>query len=460
MRRLLLACLLLGSVHTFAFDRLQVEGYTLPNGLQLLLKPGTERGHVAIRLVVGVGLDDFGCEEKELPHLFEHLLFSGIDGGGEGDLEDRMQALGGEWNAYTSNADTTFVIEAPAQNQRKVLDLLLANLTRTQLTDAHINAAKQVVEREDGGHYSHLQRLLDRQDLGHSASNQLAVELGLKCAERAEVSHLTRDQLEKLRKEWYAPNNMTLIVVGDLDKLLPAYLERTYGQLDPVEPSEHRPLPEIQHTAASHRDLIRGWVGDGAKLHWLFPEPVLDDQHDETYNLLKDYLDWALYRQLRLKHGLSYGPWVEREVLGGVGFLSLNADLERENLPEAEQVLQDLKAQLLKDGLDPTVFTRLQQAAIARQAWAVQGNSALADYYWSAAGDYSNGRFSDPVKRIKAVSLAQTNQAMREAFQQPGYWRIEKPLLSYDALTWIGAGVLGLIILGLIGLRLYRKPVE
>lgn len=460
MRRLLLACLLLGSVHTFAFDRLQVEGYTLPNGLQLLLKPGTERGHVAIRLVVGVGLDDFGCEEKELPHLFEHLLFSGIDGGGEGDLEDRMQALGGEWNAYTSNADTTFVIEAPAQNQRKVLDLLLAILTRTQLTDAHINAAKQVVEREDGGHYSHLQRLLDRQDLGHSASNQLAVELGLKCAERAEVSHLTRDQLEKLRKAWYAPNNMTLIVVGDLDKLLPAYLERTYGQLDPVEPSEHRPLPEIQHTAASHRDLIRGWVGDGAKLHWLFPEPVLDDQHDETYNLLKDYLDWALYRQLRLKHGLSYGPWVEREVLGGVGFLSLNADLERENLPEAEQVLQDLKAQLLKDGLDPTVFTRLQQAAIARQAWAVQGNSALADYYWSAAGDYSNGRFSDPVKRIKAVSLAQTNQAMREAFQQPGYWRIEKPLLSYDALTWIGAGVLGLIIMGLIGLRLYRKPVE
>lgn len=457
MRRLLLACLLMGSAHTFAFDRLQVEGYTLPNGLQLLLKPGTERGHVAIRLVVGVGLDDFSCDQKELPHLFEHLLFSGIDGGNEGDLEDRMQALGGEWNAYTSNADTTFVIEAPAQNQRKVLDLLLAIVTRTQLTDANINAAKQVVEREDGGHYSHLQRLLDRQDLGHNASNQLAVELGLKCAERAEVNALTRDQLEALRKNWYAPNNMTLIVVGDLDKLLPAYLERTYGQLDPVEPSEHRPLPQIQQAAASHRNLIHGWVGDNAKLHWLFPEPVLEDQHDETYDLLKDYLDWALYRQLRLRHGLSYGPWSEREVLGGVGFLSLNADLERENLEQAEQVLQDLKARLLKDGLDPAVFARLQQAAIARQAWAVQGNSALADYYWSAAGEYDGGRFSDPAKRIKAVTLAQTNQAMRQVLEQPGYWRIEKPLLSYNALSWIGAGVLGLIAVAWIALRFYRK---
>lgn len=459
MRRLLFACLLMGSAHAFAFDRLQVEGYTLPNGLQLLLKPGTERGHVAIRLVVGVGLDDFSCEEKELPHLLEHLLFSGLDGGGEGELEDRMQALGGEWNAYTSNADTTFVIEAPAQNQRKVLDLLLAIITRTELTDANIQAAKQVVEREDGGHYSHLQRLLDRQDLGHTASNQLAVELGLKCAERAEVNQLTRDQLESLRKNWYAPNNMTLIIVGDLDKLLPAYLERTYGQLEPVEPSEHLALPDIQHAAASHRELIHGWVGDSAKLHWLFPEPVLDDQHDETYDLLKDYLDWALYRQLRLKHALSYGPWSEREVLGGVGFLSLNADLERENLPEAEHVLQALKAQLLKDGLDPAVFSRLQQAAVARQAWAVQGNSALADYYWSASGDYHNGHFSDPVKRIKAVSLDQTNQAMREVFKQPGYWRIEKPLLSYDMLSWIGAGLLGLIAIVLIGVRVYRKRV-
>ncbi len=459
MRRLLFACLLMGSAHAFAFDRLQVEGYTLPNGLQVLLKPGTERGHVAIRLVVGVGLDDFSCEQKELPHLLEHLLFSGIDGGGEGDLEDRMQALGGEWNAYTSNADTTFVIEAPAHNQRKVLDLLLAILTRTELTDANINAAKRVVEREDGGHYSHLQRLLDRQDLGHTASNQLAVELGLKCAERAEVGQLTRDQLEALRKNWYAPNNMTLIIVGDLDKLLPAYLERTYGELDPVEPTDHLALPEIQHAAAHRRDLMRGWVGDGAKLHWLFPEPMLDDQHDETYDLLKDYLDWALYRELRLRHGLSYGPWSEREVLGSVGFLSLNADLEREDLPEAQQVLHDLTARLLKDGLEPAAFARLQQAAVARQAWAVQGNSALADYYWSASGEYANGRFSDPVKRIKAVSLEQTNQAMRQVFKQPGYWRIEKPLLSYDALNWIGAGVLGLIAIVLIGVRGYRKRI-
>ncbi|WP_085579348.1 MULTISPECIES: pitrilysin family protein [unclassified Pseudomonas] len=459
MRRLLFACLLLGSLPALALDRFQVEGYALPNGLQVLLKPGTERGHVAIRLVVGVGIDDFGCDEKELPHLLEHLLFSGTDATGEGGLEERMQALGGEWNAFTSNADTTFVIEAPAKNQRKVLDLLLDLLTRTRIDDNAIDAAKRVVEREDGGHYTHLRRWLDRQDLGHSASNQLAVELGLKCPQRAEVDGLTREQLQKVRKAWYAPNNMTLIVVGELDRLLPAYLERAWGALEPVDPSEHRTLPDISSSAAHERTLMRGFIGNGAKLHWLVPEPVLDDQYDETFDLLKNYLDWALYRRLRLDHALSYGPWAEREVFGGVGFMSLNADVDRDDIAQAERELEGLKADLLRDGLDPDTFARLKQAAIAHQAWAVQGNSALADYYWSALGDYEDGRFADPARELQGVTLAAANKAMRELLLQPGYLRIEKPLLGDDQVLWLLGGGLGALLLIVLGWRLrHRKP--
>ena len=456
MRCLLLICLLLGTAKSYALDRYSVEGYQLPNGLQLILKPGSERGHVAIRLVVGVGLDDFSCAEQQLPHLLEHLLFSGTDDTGEGGLEERMQALGGEWNAFTSHADTTFVIEAPAKNQRKVLDLLLGLLTRTPLTEQRISEAKHVVEREDGGHYSHLQRWLDRQDLGHSASNQLAVELGLKCAERAEVHNLTREQLQAVRQDWYAPNNMTLIIVGDLDRLLPAYLERTYGALEPVEPSEHKPLAAIDAKADAERVLIRGVVGNTAKLHWLLPEPVIEGQGDDTWNLLRDYLEWALYSELRLKQGLSYGPWAEREVFGGVGFLSLNADLERDDVPRAREVVEQLKANLLKDGLNPEVFARLKNAAVARQAWAAQGNSALADYYWASLGDYDDGHFSDPAKQLQAISLDQANVALRELFAEPGYVRIEKPLFSYNSLSLAILGALGLLLVLALSWRIWR----
>ncbi|RMS99142.1 Peptidase, M16 protein [Pseudomonas coronafaciens pv. atropurpurea] len=446
MRCLLFACLLLGSFPSFALDRLQVEGYLLPNGLQVLLKPGYEKGHVAIRLVVGIGFDDFPCQDKELPHLLEHLLFSGVDDSGEGGLEERMQALGGEWNAFTSNADTTFVIEAPARNQRKVLDLLLEIMTRTELSQAHLDGVKRVVEREDGGHSSHLQRLLDRRDSGRSASSQLAVELGLKCAERPEVGGIKLEHIEEVFANWYAPNNMTLIVVGDLDKLLPAYLERTYGKLAPTDPIDHPPLAQSNGSAEPRRELQRGGLGDSAKLHLIYPEPQLDEQHDETWDLVKGYLDWALYTELRLKRNLSYGPSAEREVFGDSGFLSLNADVERDDVTEAEQDIRALVETLQKDGMQPAMFARLQQLAIDRQSWATQGNSALADYYWSALNDYEKGRFEDPAKRIKAVSLETANRAMRQLLAQPGYMRIEKPLLSYESLYGLIAGVLSLIV--------------
>ncbi|MDZ4019233.1 M16 family metallopeptidase [Pseudomonas sichuanensis] len=446
MRCLMFICLLIASLPTFALDRSRVEGYLLPNGLQVILKSGYERDHVSIRLVVGVGLDDFDCNQRELPHLLEHLLFSGIDDTGEGGLEERLQELGGEWNAFTSSADTTFVIEAPARNQRKVLDLLLALLRDTHIDAKALATAKRIIEREDGGHYGHLQRWLDRQEVGHPASDQLATELGLKCKERSDLDDMTLEQVQHLREHWYAANNMSLIVVGGLDRLLPAYLERTFGALPATEPEERRSLETISQQAEQRRDLTRGWLGDNVKLHWLFIEPTLDTDNDQTLELLSRYLDWALYDQLRLRHGLSYGPSAQRESFGDTGLLSLNADLERQDLDAAVKVLEQLFEHLRKHGLDPDTFARIKDAAIARESWSTQGNTALADYYWGALNAYENGRFSDPVRAMRQVSLKQANEALREMLKEPGYLRIEKPLLGYDELYGLVALLLGLIL--------------
>lgn len=450
MRCLLFTCLLLLALPCTALDRLQAEGYLLPNGLQLLLKPGNDRNHVAIRLVVGVGFSDFSCAEQETPHLLEHLLFSGVDEGGEGGLEERMQALGGEWNAFTSDTDTTFVIEAPARNQRKVLDLLLNAITRTELTEAKLNTARRIVEREDGGHYSHLQRWLDHQSLGKSASNQLAIELGLRCADRASAAGLTLAQVQAVRQQWYAPNNMTLIVVGELDKLLPAYLERTYGQLTAVAPTDHAPPTLEQRSAARERTLVRGWVGDGAQLHWYFVEPDLESLPPGVWDLLQGYLDWALYKKLRLEEGLSYGPGSQNEPFGDSTLMSLNADLDRDDIPRARKAVQALTDQLHRDGLDRATFERLKAAAIAHLAWAIQGDSGLADYYWGALSDYDDGRFADPAQALREVTLAQANEAIRRLFADPGYVRIEKPLLGYDQFeSIVTAACILVVFLGL-----------
>lgn len=429
---LLLSLLLCSSI--LAADRFKVEGYPLDNGLQLILKPSSERGHVSIRLVVGVGFDQFDCRHKELPHLLEHLLFSGIDDSGEAGLEARMQALGGDWNAYTRDSDTTFVLEVPAANQRAALDLLLAALFNTELSEARIDAAKRVIAHENGEHPAAWQRLLGSAAGDNDATEQLAMELGLACAEHDSLDHLNADALERLRSEWYVANNMTLIMVGDLDRRLPAYLERRFGELPPGPMPELRELPEITGKAEAERTLRNSLVGDTAKVHLIFAEPWVGELDHGTWQLLRDYLQWAVYRELRLEHGLAYGPSVERSAYASSSFFSINAEVARGDVDETLQRVHDLLHGLARDGLDADTVERLRNVALARQNWTVQGNTALADYYWSSLGDYEEGRFADPAKQLRQIHTAQLDAALNLLLKQPTYQRVEKPLFGMTGL--------------------------
>ena len=87
----------------------------------------------------------------------------------------------------------------------------------------------------------------------------------------------------------------------------------------------------------------------------------------------------------------------------------------------------------------------------------MQGNSALADYYWASLGEYDDGRFADPARQLQSISLKQANVAMRELFAEPGYVRIEKPLFSYNSLSLIILGLLGLLIILAVGWRRWRQ---
>lgn len=439
---------------SYADQRQTVEAYQLANGMGVLFKPTHEKGHVAIRLIVGVGFSDFSCRDRQLPHLMEHLFFSGLDGGDEADLEARVQALGGQWNAYTSEGDTAFVVESPASTQRQVLDLLLEAITRTQLDARKIASAKQVLEREDGGRYSHLQRWLDHQNVSRAGQEQLAVELGLACAERAPVEHLSQAQLEQLRKDWYVPSNMTLIIVGDLDPRLPLYLSRSYGALVDHDTPERRELPVMKGPAERQRTLTTGLFGESAVLHWIFPEP--EDADGASLDLLLAYLNDLLYTELRVRRELSYGPWSERSAWANQGFLSLNADIERDDQDATLKALRDLVEKIRHDGLDPARFNRIQRVARAQLAWSTPGNSTLADYYWGALADFDDGRFPDEDKRLGKVSLQQVNELAQRLFKDDGYLRVEKPLLDDDAVYPLAA-LAALLVAVLLGLGLWRR---
>lgn len=71
-----------------------LERLDLPNGFTILTKKRDHAPNVSIRLVVGVGFDDFDCRDEELPHLIEHLMFSGTSNFSETDIEQLLDSWG------------------------------------------------------------------------------------------------------------------------------------------------------------------------------------------------------------------------------------------------------------------------------------------------------------------------------------------------------------------------------
>jgi len=123
---------------------------------------------------------------------------------------------------------------------------------------------------------------------------------------------------------------------------------------------------------------------------------------------------------------------------------------------QAIEALQGLFERLRTDGLDPKTFARIQQAAIARESWTTQGNPALADYYWGALNTYAEGRFEDPASTLREVTLEDANAALKALLKEPGYVRIEAPLLSDEGLYGVLA-LLAVVALALIWLRRRRR---
>ncbi|MFO5783545.1 insulinase family protein, partial [Klebsiella pneumoniae] len=77
-----------------------------------------------------------------------------------------------------------------------------------------------------------------------------------------------------------------------------------------------------------------------AMLHWIYPEP--DDADPDAMVLLQAYMNDALYADLRVRRGLTYGPSTDRQVFANQGFFSLDADVERSDLPATEAALREL----------------------------------------------------------------------------------------------------------------------
>ena len=243
-----------------------------------------------------------------LTHLLEHVLFNGTERRSSREISDEIHGLGGYLNAYTSFDRTVFWIDCPANAVRPSIDLLGDMLFRSIVDPAQLQTEMDVIRREFDMGLDDPDRLLSYLTFGRAFQVHPCryPVIGI----RDVFDQLTHADVLRYYRRRYLPNNLFLVVAGDVEtERVQADAEELLGfaKRGPLEPVV---LPE-EPPQLGRRETSKDFLADLAyfNLGWHVPGVSHDDMApvDAASVILGGGTSSRLYKELREKEGLVYG---------------------------------------------------------------------------------------------------------------------------------------------------------
>ena len=235
---------------------IQVNHYTLPNGLRIVHNEDNSTQMVALNLLYDVGARDEDPEHTGFAHLFEHLMFGGSVN--IPDYDTPVQNAGGENNAWTNNDITNYYITLPYQNVETGFWLESDRMLSLDFSPQSLEVKRQVVIEEfkkrnlnqPYGDASHLLR-----EMAYQTHPYRWPTIG---KEISHIANATLDEVKSFFYRFYAPNNAILAVTGHIsfDETV-RLAEKWFGPI-PAREIPKRQLPaESPQTAIRRRSVER-----------------------------------------------------------------------------------------------------------------------------------------------------------------------------------------------------------
>ena len=216
-------------MHTNASSPLQ--HFTLDNGLAVYLREDHRAPLVSVQLWYHIGSSQEATGQSGLCHLVEHLMFEGSSKLAPGQYSKMMTRLGGDPNAFTTPDATFFPVTLAADRLEVVLEIMADSMASATLGEAVFARELEVVKAERREQIANIPLNLARERsrmLANSRSPYATPTIG----HSADLEHLDIAAVRAWYKDWYQPNNATLVVVGDSDlQTLRTLVERHFGSI-------------------------------------------------------------------------------------------------------------------------------------------------------------------------------------------------------------------------------------
>ena len=225
----------------------EIRSVTLENGLEIIVWPDHDIPNVALYYFVRAGGRNEHPGITGLSHFFEHMMFNGTEDLEPGEFDRIMEAAGGQNNAYTSNDITVYQDWFPRSALETIFEIEAERLQNLEFDPEAIESERGVIssERRTTVDNNNSSRLLEQVRATAYVAHPYQFPI---IGWPSDIASWTREDLETFYRTYYAPNNITMVVVGDVTpdeifELAEDYLEDIEAQDPPaavrtVEPQQ------------------------------------------------------------------------------------------------------------------------------------------------------------------------------------------------------------------------------
>jgi zinc protease len=220
---------------------LDIREFQLENGLEVLMLEDHAVPLATVQVWYRVGSRNERPGITGISHFLEHLMFKGTARYGPGSYSALMQRSGGTENAFTSYDTTAYHAVVPASQLELALDLEADRMTNLLLAPEAIASEREVVKEERRLRQENTPTGPMYEELGATAFKAHPYQWPV-IGWMSDIDAITRDDLLTHYKTFYAPNNATLIIVGDMETAATLELVRRHFGAIPQGP----PPPQVR----------------------------------------------------------------------------------------------------------------------------------------------------------------------------------------------------------------------
>jgi zinc protease len=203
--------------------------YQLSNGLKLIVREDHRAPTVAHMAWYRAGSMDEVNGKTGVAHVLEHMMFKGTDKVKAGEFSRLVAAVGGRENAFTSRDYTAYFQQVEKSKLEDVIKLEADRMSNLNFDDAEFLKEIQVIMEE---------RRLRTEDNPSSLLNESLMATAYMSSPYRhpvigwmnDLQNMKASDARDWYRSWYAPNNATVVISGDVDaKKVLALAEKYYG---------------------------------------------------------------------------------------------------------------------------------------------------------------------------------------------------------------------------------------